>query len=214
MGNLPIRVLLVDDHAMVAEAFRRLLCEEADIEVVGVAGCARDALSAADRLRPDVVVMDHQLPDGDGASAAGRMLESLPSTRILMLTGSNEVAVLRAALTAGCVGYLEKTGAVEGLATAVRAAAAGQTVITPQQLRRLHAQTAELPAGPAGLTRREGEILTLFSEGLPNQAIADHLGLRLNTVRTHAQAILEKLGAHSRLEAVAVARREGLLVES
>ncbi|HEX3607057.1 MAG TPA: response regulator transcription factor [Candidatus Dormibacteraeota bacterium] len=211
MTDKRIRVLLVDDHAMVAEGFRRLLDATGDIEVVAMASTAVAAAEAAVEHRPDVVLMDYRLPDGPGTAAAARIRAEVPGARVIMLTGSDEPDALRAALAAGCVGYLEKTGPLDRLPAAIRAAAAGESVISPHHLAQLSAE----PAAPAPrhllLTRRELEILRLVAEGMSNQMIADAAVVSIHTVRTHIQAILEKVGAHSKLEAVTIARRQGLL---
>jgi DNA-binding NarL/FixJ family response regulator len=206
----PIRVLLVDDHEMVAESFRRVLDAQHDIEVVGVRGSADAAVSAATELRPDVVIMDYVLPDTDGVWAATQIRSVLPDAKVVLLTGSGMPEVLDLALGAGCAGYLEKTSALHELAPAVRAAAAGELVLSPEQAVR-HIRDRSLRPATVTLTAREVEVLRLVSEGLSNKAIAVRLTLSLNTVRTHVQRVLMKLEAHSKLEAVAIARRSGLL---
>jgi DNA-binding NarL/FixJ family response regulator len=208
----PIRVVIVDDHTMVAESFQRLLDAQPDIEVVGLASGLQEAISAATRHRPDVILMDYALPDGDGAAATLAVRAVLPSTKVLLLTGSDGSMALPAALEAGCVGYIEKTAAVDTLVQAVRAAAAGEVVLSHRDLGRLMGPRPE--RGPEVLTPREREVLTLVAEGLPNRTIAERLTLSLNTVRTHVQAVLTKLGAHSKLEAVAIARRRGLISDT
>ncbi|HVS41105.1 MAG TPA: response regulator transcription factor [Candidatus Dormibacteraeota bacterium] len=206
-----IRVVLVDDHDMVAESFRRILATTTDIDVLAVAGTAAAAVEAARVHRPDVIVMDHHLPDGRGSAAAARIRAELPDVRIVVLTGTDDPDALAEAFAAGCVGYFEKTSAFDELPAAIRAAAAGGAVISPRHLDRLRQrERVSAPAG-AQLTPREREVLLLVSEALPNATIAARLSLSVNTVRTHVQVILEKLGAHSRLEAVTVARRRGLL---
>ena len=211
VGEERIRVVLVDDHDMVAESFRRILATTADIAVLAVAGTTAGAVEAARVHRPDVIVMDHHLPDGRGSVAAMRILAELPDVRIVMLTGTDDPDALAEALAAGCVGYFEKTSAFDELPAAIRAAAAGGAVISPRHLVRLR-QRDRTPTPPGTpLTPREREVLLLVAEALPNAAIAERLSLSVNTVRTHVQVILEKLGAHSKLEAVMVARRRGLL---
>jgi len=203
-----IRVLLVDDHEMVAESFRRILEAEDDIEVVATASTAAAAFEAAVAHEPDVILMDYLLPDGDGVAATARIKERLPEVRVVLLTGSDVDAALPGALEAGCVGYLEKTGALDKLAPAVRAAASGEVVISPSDLGRI---ATEPRSSVADLTPREREVLGLLADGLSNRDIAGRLFLSVNTVRTHVQRILEKLPAHSKLEAVAIARRRGIL---
>lgn len=206
-----IRVVLVDDHEMVAESFERVLATTGDIEVVAVAGTAAAAVAAAKEHIPDVIVMDYLLPDDLGAVAATRIRSEHPQIKIVMLSGTDDPRALASALNAGCVGYFQKTRALRELPAAIRAAAAGGAVISPQDLERLGAQPQALGTSTASLTRREREVLVLVAEGLPNQAIAERLFLSLNTVRTHVQTILHKMGAHSKLEAVRVAEKHGLL---
>jgi DNA-binding NarL/FixJ family response regulator len=206
-----ITVLLVDDHEMVAESFRRVLAAGSDIEIIGVAGTAADALAIAVDQRPDVILMDYVLPDANGATAAREILARLPDAKILILTGSEDSTALTAAVEAGCVGYLEKTSALDKLVAAVHAAAAGEVVLSPDDLGRVATRRDAAGVGAARLTPRELEILDLLGEGLSNQAIADRLTLSINTVRTHVQTVLTKLSAHSKLEAVAIATRKGLL---
>jgi two-component system, NarL family, response regulator DevR len=205
-----IRVLLVDDHEMVTESFRRVLETAEDLEVVGTAATVEEAVAAAGTLRPDVVVMDYRLPDGDGISAAARILLDRPDAKILLLTGGGEQGVLSDALEAGLVGFLEKTSAFGTLAAAIRGAARGDAVMASEDLARIVA-VADRRDEPDRLTRREKQILELVGEGLSNQAIADRLTLSIHTVRTHVQTILRKLEAHSKLEAVSIATRRGLL---
>jgi DNA-binding NarL/FixJ family response regulator len=207
-----IRVLLVDDHAMVVEAFRRLLAACSDIEVVATAGTAADAVVATVTHTPDVVVVDYLLPDDVGAVAAARIATTMPGVKVIMLTGSDDPRALRAALAAGCVGYLEKTGPHHRLPDAIRIVASGGTVISADDLRRLHAAGVDAQSdGSTLLTLREREVLLMMAEGWANRVIADKLFLTVNTVRSHVQTILEKLDAHSKLEAVTVARRRGLI---
>jgi DNA-binding NarL/FixJ family response regulator len=202
-----IRVLLVDDHRMVSQSLRVVLEQEPDIEVVATAASVIDAIAAAGAHRPDVILMDYYLPDGDGLTAAAQVMALDPSIKIIVLTGSDDPHALGRAMESGCLGYLDKVGSLEDLAPAVRAAAAGHVVISADQLGQL------LPSGsgPAALTKREREILYLLAEGRTNQAIAAQLVLSVHTVRTHVQTILVKLGAHSKLEAVAIAKRRRLL---
>jgi DNA-binding NarL/FixJ family response regulator len=210
----PITVLLVDDHAMVAESFRRVLVATGDFDVVGVAATVAQATALAVDRRPDVILMDYRLPDGDGVTAARAILALLPDTKVLILSGGEYSRVPFDAVAAGCVGYLDKTGAVEKLVAAVHAAAAGEVVLSAGELRLIAANHKASGVASTRLTRREQEILDLLGEGLANQAIAERLTLSLNTVRTHVQTVLTKLGAHSKLEAVALATKSGLLTPS
>jgi DNA-binding NarL/FixJ family response regulator len=211
-GPHVIRIVIVDDHAMVAEGFRRVLEAEPDLAVVEVAPNAERGVAAVAQHRPDVVLMDYALPDGDGVAATRAIGEASPGTAVLMLTGAGSVAV-QAAFAAGASGYIEKTGPMESLAPAVRSAAAGRVVLSRRNLDRLVApppQPEAEPDGPA-LTGRERDVLLLVADGKTNRAAAEALDLSVNTVRTHVQSLLAKLEAHSKLEAVAIARRRGLV---
>lgn len=212
-GAGPIRILLVEDHAMVAQSLLHLLQLERDFVVVGVVTTGEAALSAVRQLDPDVVLMDYSLPDLDGASATGRILREDRSKKVVMLTGAGSDEVLMAAIEAGCSGYVEKSSDFTELTNAVRLAASGEIVMTPTQLARILPRLAsrgKVQTG-IGLTRRELEVLELVSVGLSNKAVAARLELKVNTVRNHVQALLSKLEAHSRLEAVAKAGKLGLL---
>lgn len=211
MSEDPIKVLIVDDHAMVVEMLERVVASEPDMEVVGVARSGNEALRAMS-THPDVVVLDYQLPDTDGASTAKALREIRPETKVVMLTGSTDDHVLVESIEAGCSGYVTKTNAVEELVHAVRAAHAGEAVISPAMLARLLPRLRpEASRSPADLTKREREVLELLAEGLSNAAIAERLYVSLNTVRNHVQNILTKLQVHSKLEAVSTAVRRGLI---
>jgi DNA-binding NarL/FixJ family response regulator len=206
-----VTVLLVDDHEMVAESFRRVLGAIGNIDVVGLATTAADAVALASDHHPDVILMDYELPDADGATAARAILALLPDTKILILSGGESSRALIAAVDAGCVGYVRKGEVLGKLVASIHAAAAGEVVLSPVELQRIAAGHKANGAHAAHLTPREQEILDLLGEGLANQAIAERLTLSLNTVRTHVQTVLSKLGAHSKLEAVAFATRRDLL---
>lgn len=207
-----IRVLLLDDHQMFVDSVARLLAREEDIEVVGVTGTMTEAIGMAAQTRPDVVVVDYRLQDGDGVEAARRIRAASPASQILMLTGMPDPRILVEAIDAGCCGFVTKDKALDQLIHAVRLANAGESYIEPSALASL------LPRLRSGhhvvgsdLTPREREVLQLMAEGLDNEAIAGRLILSVHTIRNHVQNILVKLDAHSKLEAVAVATREGLL---
>jgi DNA-binding NarL/FixJ family response regulator len=205
----PIRVAIVDDHAMVAESLKRLLEAEHDMQVVALAVNVAGAIEAARMCQPDVIVMDYGLPDGDGVSATTIIRNELPRMKVLLLTGSSSPDIVVAALDAGCVGYVEKTNAAASLTSAVRSVFAGEAVLPQAKLGRLLARG---DSGPSEiLTKREHEILARVEGGASNKTIAAELTVSLNTVRTHVQSILKKLGAHSKLEAVSVAREQGVL---
>ncbi|HVU74438.1 MAG TPA: response regulator transcription factor [Mycobacteriales bacterium] len=207
-----IRVLLIDDHRMFTESMARLLADEADISVVGIASRGGEGVVLAAREQPDVVLVDHHMPDEDGVSVTARIKADHPDTKVVMVTGSADDRVLVAAIEAGCSGFITKDQVAGEIATAVRAAHAGDALITPTMLARLlpKLRTTERHVG-YDLTPRELEVLDLLARGLPNKAIATQLYLSVNTVRNHVQSVLAKLDAHSKLEAVSTAVRAGII---
>ncbi len=207
-----VGVLIVDDHRMFGESLARLLSDEDGITVLGVATSGGDAVEAAERLHPQVVLMDYQLPDQDGVTVAAEIKRRDPAAMVVMLTGLGDDRVLLAAIDAGCSGFLTKDRAAAEVAEAVRAAAAGEALISPALLARLlpKLNRTHREVG-SDLTDREREILTLLAKGWSNRIIASELFLSLNTIRNHIQSILRKLGSHSKLEAVATAVREGVI---
>ncbi|MBT2468985.1 response regulator transcription factor [Streptomyces sp. ISL-66] len=218
LGTVPrtasgrISILLVEDHDMVAEAIRLAMDRTDDLEVVGRSLSVQDALTDAARLRPAVVVLDRRLPDGDGIDAIGPLKAAAPGTRVLVLTGEASPAVAARVAEAGASGLILKIGNLRELQDGVRRVAAGEVAFSEGLLGgvldRLTGRTADVGAR---LTPRERETLSLLGEGLGAAEISRRLGVALNTARNHVQRVLEKLGARSQLEAVAVARREGLL---
>lgn len=209
LATRPIRIMVVDDHAMVAESLRRALDQEDGIEVVAVARDAAEAVSLAQETQLDVILMDLVLPDIGGVEAARIILANGRTARILALTGAFGRTSVHAAIEAGCVGYLEKHATMTDLVAAIRRAHAGELVLAADDLRLVLARRGS--AVDAGLTRREHEVLVLLSEGLGNRGIAERLAISVDTVRTHVQRVLAKLDVHSRLEAVAEARRRHLI---
>jgi DNA-binding NarL/FixJ family response regulator len=208
--NEPIRVLVVEDHAMFAEAIAAMLAMQSGIEVVGSAGSVAGAVEEAQRLAPTVVVMDYRLPDGPGTAAARAIRANDTQVRVLILTASAEESVLREVIRAGCSGIVAKGRGMVDLVHAIRAAAAGETVIAPSLLERL-ATPAAGEAGQALLTERELEVLRLFAEGLDTREVAERLDITLHTVRNHLQSCIRKLGVHTRTQAVSAAIRRGLI---
>jgi two-component system response regulator DevR len=207
-----IRVLIVDDHKMFADGLARLLTDEDDIEVVAIAPTVADGIAQAVSVAPDVALIDYLLTDGNGVQLAAEIKRQAPAVMIVMLTGSADDNVLLAAIEAGCSGYLTKERAAAEVATAVRLAAAGEALISPRELARLLPRLNRNYRSPGSdLTEREREILMLMSQGMANAAIARQLHLSVNTVRNYVQAILVKLDAHSKLEAVASGVREGII---
>jgi two-component system response regulator DevR len=207
-----IGVLIVDDHRMFGESLARLLGEEDGILVLGVATSGSAALQLADRTPPQVLLVDYQMPEQDGLAVAAEFKRRTPQVKVVMLTGSTEDRVLLAAIDLGCSGFLTKDRAAAEVADAVRAAAAGEAVISPALLARLLPRlNRNKSAVGHDLTDREREILGLMASGRTNKSIASELHLSVNTVRNYVQAILTRLGAHSKLEAVSMAVREGVI---
>ena len=217
-GGERIGVLIVEDHQVLAEGLELALERHDDLEVVGWAGTVADALVLARERRPQVVLMDFHLPDGTGADAAGRIRQELGQAAIVFLSADTSEDALMAAIESGACGYLVKSGAAAQVADAVRRAAEGEMLIPAATLagllgrqRQRQREEAQLHRLAGQLTPREKEILQLMAQGLDNRAIAEKLFISFTTVRGHVQNILEKLEAHSKLEAVARANQYGLI---
>jgi DNA-binding NarL/FixJ family response regulator len=215
----PIRVLVVDDHALFRRGLEMVLAQEPDIEVVGEAGDGAEAVERAEELLPDVVLMDIRMPRRSGIEACTAIKAAVPSAQIIMLTISDEEADLYEAIKAGATGYLLKEISIDEVATAIRAVAGGQSLISPSMASKLISEFAQLVKRdddrqqvPAPrLTERELEVLRLVARGMNNRDIARQLFISENTVKNHIRNILEKLQLHSRMEAVVYAVREKLL---
>ena len=213
-----ISIMLVDDHQLVAEGLAAMLNASEDLRVVGMAASAAEAISLAGRCRPDVIVMDSHLPDGAGAEVAARLRGLHPGVPVVFLSADESESAMIAAVRAGACAYLPKSRAAADVADAVRRAVEGEMLIPAAQLARLLARSQEMARDDAlrqrllqSLMPREREVLGLMADGLDNRAIAAELGIGFTTVRGHVQNILEKLDAHSKLEALACAARYGLL---
>jgi NarL family two-component system response regulator LiaR len=207
-----IRVLLVDDHAVVREGLRTFLELQDGIEVAGEAGDGMEGVAAAERLRPDVILMDLVMPRLDGVAAMREIRRRVPSARVIVLTSFTDDEKLLPALQAGAAGYLLKNAEPADLARAVRAAHAGDAMLDPAVTARLLASIAE-PAGAGprdALTPREREVLALIGRGLANKRIALELGIAEKTVKTHVGHVLAKLGVSDRTQAALHAARAGL----
>ena len=204
--------MVCDDHQVVAQGLAALLAAEPDIDVVGVAGSVTEVVEQAESLRPDVVLMDYELPDGDGVAATRALKKSRPETKVVLLTAYSNEAVLVAAVEAGCSGFITKRDGSQVVAEGVRLAASGEALVSAALLRQvLPRLTRTDRRRSTDLTPREIEVLELLAEGLPTPTIAERLYVSYNTVRNHVQSILMKLGVHSRLEAVSTAVREGII---
>jgi two-component system, NarL family, response regulator LiaR len=215
LTDAPIRVLVVDDHAVVREGLRTYLELQDGIDVVGEAADGSEGVAAAERLRPDVILMDLVMPRLDGVGAMRELRRRLPSARVIVLTSFTDDAKLLPAVQAGAAGYLLKNAQPQELARAVRAAHAGEALLDTQVAARLLdsiAQPAGEPPG-ASLTRREREVLGLIGRGFSNKRIALELGIAEKTVKTHVGHVLAKLGVADRTQAALHAVRAGLVAD-
>lgn len=201
-----IRVLIADDHTIVRIGLRTLLGAEKDIEVVGEAKNGEMAVKEALRLRPDVVIMDLMMPKMDGAEATAVLHERLPETKVIILTTFGSSDGIAHAIESGAAGALMKTADDAALISTIRSVAGGKTVISPD-IKRLLADDPPIPV----LTTRQAEVLQSMMRGLTNRDIAKQLGIRQDGVNEHVAAILAKIGAANRTEAVAIALRKHLL---
>jgi DNA-binding NarL/FixJ family response regulator len=210
-----ISVLVVDDHAVFAEAVQARLCREADLGPVSVAYSAGEARVLVSKSPPAVAVLDVALGDGSGIDLAAHIREASPRTRVLMLTAVDSVDSIIAALENGARGWLPKTVDSDHLVRVIHGVLRGEVWLAPDLLGRvltdLFAPAVVAPPDPlAALTGRERQVLQCLVDGLNRAEIAARLNLSTNTVRTHTQNLLGKLGAHSALESVAIALRNGV----
>ena len=205
------RVLIVDDERLFAELLRVALRNADGIEVVDVVHDVQTAVRRMTELRPDVVLADYHLPDGTGSDIARTVRATLPDTSVLILTGDPSVTTLSDVARSGAVGHLTKDRPFEEVVEGVRAAAQGEILFAPSELQRLLLERESRPRPIEPLTARELEVLQLLAEGASTTQASEQLGISSATLRAHVQAILRKLGAHSRLEAVAEAARLGVI---
>jgi two-component system, NarL family, response regulator NreC len=210
-----IRVALCDDHRVVRSGLRRLLEDEADIEVVGDVGTCSEAVALAATAHPDVFVMDLDLPDGSGIEASRRLIEVSPGTKVLVLSVHDDLGYLRRAFDSGAAGYLVKDAADVELVLALHIVASGQRYVHPSLGVALLSDRPGPPRGPGGeLSEREVEVLRLLALGCTNTEIAHHLYVSVRTVETHRAHIQQKLNLHSRADLAAFARNAGLLADT
>lgn len=210
---MKLRVLLVDDHAVVRQGLRAYLELQSDIEVCGEAGSAARATELALELRPDVALVDMVMPGGDGVQATKTIRQASPQTQVVILTSSTDESTVRPALEAGAVSYQLKDVAGPELVDTIRRAARGETLLHPRVAAGLvrSLRTEPRPDPLANLSSREREVLLLIAEGLSNQNIADRLGIGEATVKTHVGNLLSKLELTDRTQAAVWAWRQKLV---
>jgi NarL family two-component system response regulator LiaR len=212
MGETPpIRVLVVDDHAVVRSGIEYSLMAVDDIEMVASTGSGAEAVRLCEELQPDVVLMDMIMPKMDGVSATRAILHSRPGTRIIALTSFQEGGLVQKALQAGAISYLLKDVDIDALADAIRSAARGQGILASEAAKALAEVAAQPVSLGADLTDREREVLALLVEGKSNTEISGVLSISLSTARFHVSAILSKLHATNRAEAAALAVKHNLI---
>ena len=214
---MTIRLLLIDDHAVVRSGLRMLLESESDMVIVGEGGTAREALEAVARLTPDLVLMDIGLPDMSGIEVTQKIKTGWPQVAVVALTIHEDEEYFFKMLEAGASGYVPKRAAPEELLSAIRVAAAGEVYLYPSLAKLLvqdylhQDHASKEPASLDGLTAREQEVLALLAEGASNSEIGDQLSISPKTVARHRENIMSKLNLHSRSDLVKYAIRKGII---
>jgi len=206
-----IKVMLVDDHAMVRRGLTSFLRVYADLELVGEAANGKEAVELCRTIQPDVILMDLMMPEMDGVTATQLIRTDWPNVRIIALTSFKEKAQVQQALQAGAISYLLKGVSAQELADAIRAAYNGQSTLAPEATRILIRSAKEGPEPGHDLTPRERQVLDLMANGLSNPDIAKQLNVSRSTARAHVSQILSKLGVTNRAEAIALAFRSKLV---
>jgi len=205
------RVLIVEDHQVVAEGLAALINDQKDMKVVGQAGTVAESVGLAAELKPDLVLIDFRLTDGTGADAATAIRQLRPETKLIFLTREDSDAARFAALESGASGFIHKSRAAQEVVDAIRTVADGGNLFTPRGIAQLLNSRREIEAQLEKLTAREKEVLRLMAEGIASRDIASKLGISYTTVRTHIRSLGSKLGVHSKLEAIVKARELALV---
>jgi len=207
---MSIRILIVDDHAVVRQGLKMFLALDDELQVVGEAANGEEAVRRARELAPDVVLMDLLMPQMDGIAATEVIRRELPDVEVIALTSVLEDKAVYGAMRAGAIGYLLKDTQADELCRAIKAAAAGQVQLSPEAALRLMREI-QVPHSPEKLTPRETEVLRLLARGLSNKEIGTTLVIGEKTVKTHVSSILSKLGVPSRTQAALYAVHIGLV---
>jgi DNA-binding NarL/FixJ family response regulator len=205
------RVLVVEDHQVVAEGLAALINDQKDMTVVGKAGSVAESIQRASELQPDVVLMDFRLTDGTGADAGAGIRRARPDTKLIFLTREDTDVARFAALEAGASAFIHKSRAAQEVVDAIRTVSQGGTLFTPRSIASLLNKRREIESQLERLTGREKEVLRLMAEGTSSRDIASRLGISYTTVRTHIRSLGSKLGVHSKLEAIVKARELALV---
>lgn len=205
------RVLIIEDHQVVAEGLAALINDQKDMTVIGHAGSVADAIAKTVELAPELVLVDFRLTDGTGADAAAAIRQMRPDTKLIFLTREDSDAARIAALEAGASAFIHKSRAAQEVVDAIRTVAEGGSLFTPRSIAQLLNTRREVESQLERLTPREKEVLRLMAEGTSSREIATRLGISYTTVRTHIRSLGSKLGVHSKLEAIVKARELALV---
>jgi DNA-binding NarL/FixJ family response regulator len=206
-----IALAIIEDHVMVSQGLQLALGSQPDIDVVGTAATLQDGIDLVERSQPAVVLLDGQLPDGRAIDGIERILRVAPQCAVLVLSPTADYHTVVRSLEAGAAGYLLKDQRLEELFDAVRLANSGGRPLAPQLVSTLVNVLGGSGEPRRQLSRREIEVLRYLAEGLSTADVCDRMQLSVNTVRNHVQSAIRRLGAHSKLEAVAIAQREGII---
>ena len=205
------RVLIVEDHQVVAEGLAALINDQKDMTVVGHAGSVAESVVKAQELKPELVLVDFRLTDGTGADAASAMRQMRPETKLIFLSRDDSDAARIAALEVGASAFIHKSRAAHDVVDAIRTVAEGGSLFTPRTIAQLLNTRREAESQLERLTPREKEVLRMMAEGTSSRDIASKLGISYTTVRTHIRSLGNKLGVHSKLEAIVKARELALV---
>jgi two-component system response regulator DevR len=211
LSDTPTRVLIVEDHQVVADGLAALINDQPDMDVVGTAASVAESIDRAVQLMPDVVLLDFRLTDGTGADAGNGIRQVRPETKLIFLTREDSDAARFAAVEAGASAFIHKSRAAAEVVEAIREVGKGGTLITPRTIASLLNKRRAMDAQLDSLTPREKEVLRLMAEGMSSRDIAGRLGISYTTVRTHIRSLGSKLGVHSKLEAIVKARELALV---